>query len=121
MKQIKKAEQKSNRMYGMIGMGALFLVGVVFGFVLNGSDRINHSIMTEEQCQELTVKLSRAVEFARYDEIETLNKIYSENCLNRDFEQPKKHEERVEKQKLSETTCEAIEELLKNNLNREDS
>lgn len=121
MKQIKKAEQKSNHMYGMIGMVALFLVGAIFGFILNGSDRMNRSIMTEKQCQELTDKMGWAIRDGRYEDIEKLNAIYSENCLNRDFQQPKKHEEKVAEQKLPETTCEVIEELLKQNLNREDS
>jgi hypothetical protein len=34
------------RVYGIFGMVGLFLMGVMIGFILNGSDRINHSTMS---------------------------------------------------------------------------
>ena len=37
--------EMNNRVYGIVGLGALFLVGMVFGFILNGSDRPNPSMM----------------------------------------------------------------------------
>ena len=120
MRKIKSENYKRNRIYGIIGMVALFLVGVIFGFVLNGADRPNKSVMTEEQCHILTVKLSNAINNSRYDEIETLNKIYSENCLDRVF--PKKaQEEQVEKIKMPETTCGQIERILGERLYSVDS
>jgi len=119
MKKISDKIYDKNRVYGIVGLVGLFMVGVIFGFVINGADRVNRSIMTEEQCQTLTIKLSNAVNNSRYDDIEKLNKIYSENCLDRQFRktQPKP----VVEEKLPDTTCEAIEALLKNELVVENS
>ena len=120
MKNTSKENYRKNRVYGIIGMVALFMVGAIFGFVLNGADRPNRSVMTEEQCQTLTIKLSNAVNNSRYDEIEILNKIYSQNCLDRVF--PKKvKEEQVEKTKMPETTCGQIQRILSERLYSVDS
>jgi hypothetical protein len=116
VQKIQTVNKKSNRVYGMIGMVALFLVGVIFGFIINGSDRINRSIMTEEQCEMLADKMESAVRGNNFDDIRTLNKIYSENCLNRVFP---KLTHKVKEEKLPETTCEVIEELLKRELEPE--
>lgn len=102
-------ESKKYRVYGVIGMVGVFLIGALVGFVLNGTDRPNNSIMTKEQCEFLTQKMSDAINHDRYEEIGQLNKIYSENCLGRNFEQP---QQKVEEQKLQKTTCEKIESLL---------
>jgi len=104
-------ENKKYRVYGTIGMIALFLMGAMVGFILNGSDRINHSIMTKNQCEYLSVKMQRAIENNNYEEIGQLNKIYSENCLDRRFDAPKP-EPKVEEDKLPESTCGKIEQLL---------
>lgn len=111
MKKIQNTENKKYRVYGVIGMVALVLVGVIIGYVLNGSDRVNQSIMTKEQCEMLADKMEGAVRTNRFDDIRTLNKIYSENCLNREFDSTKQ-QPKVEDKKLTETTCEKIEILL---------
>jgi len=103
-------EYKKYRVYGIIGMVGLFLMGVVIGFMLNGSDRINHSIMTKSQCEYLSVKMQYAVESNDYEAIGQLNKIYSENCLDRNFDEPKP-QPKVEG-KTPESTCGKIEQLL---------
>ena len=111
MKNIKNNEYKKYRLYGTIGMVGLFLMGALVGFILNGSDRINHSIMTKSQCEFLSVKMQRAIENNNYEEIGQLNKIYSENCLNRNFNEPKP-QPRTDENKTPETTCGKIEQLL---------
>ena len=115
MKKIKNTEYKKYRLYGTIGMVALFLMGVMVGFIINGSDRINHSIMTKGQCNDISDRIIMAARNNQPDLIEQLNKVYSENCLNRVFEQPKP-QPRME-EKLPETTCGKIESLLSERLN----
>lgn len=111
MKNIQKNEYKKYRTYGIIGLVGVFLMGALVGFILNGSDRINHSIMTKSQCERLTDKMSSAISNNRYEEIGQLNKIYSENCLDRNFDEPKP-EQKVEENKMPESTCGKIESLL---------
>lgn len=111
MKNIKNNEYKKYRLYGTIGMVGLFLMGGLVGFILNGSDRINYSIMTKSQCERLTDKMSDAIYNNNYEEIGQLNKIYSENCLDRDFNEPKP-QPITEENKTQETTCGKIEQLL---------
>ena len=118
-KETTTTEQKSNRVYGIIGMVALFLVGVIFGYVINGSDRVNRSNMSQSQCGEIANRIVNAAYNANPDLIEQLNKVYSENCLNREFKQPKP-QPKIEKKKLPETTCGKIEMLLKDRLNSVD-
>ena len=103
-------EYKKYRVYGIIGMVGLFLMGVVIGFMLNGSDRINHSIMTKSQCEYLSVKMQYAVESNDYEAIGQLNKIYSENCLDRNFNEPKPQSKF--EGKTPESTCGQIERIL---------
>ena len=104
-------EYKNYRVYGIVGMVTLFLMGAIFGFIINGSDRINHSIMTEDQCKELSKKMWSAINNNRYEEIGQLNKIYSENCLDRVFEHPKPRPD-IEENKTPKTTCGQIERIL---------
>lgn len=111
MKNIQKNEYKKYRTYGIIGLVGVFLMGALVGFILNGSDRINHSIMTKSQCERLTDKMSSAISNNRYEEIGQLNKIYSENCLDRNFDEPKP-QPKTEENKMPETTCGKIESLL---------
>ena len=47
------SEQKTNRVYGIIGMVALFLIGVMFGYIINGSDHVNRSTMSKQDCRNL--------------------------------------------------------------------
>lgn len=114
MKHKKNDEYKKYRTYGIIGLVGVFLMGALVGFILNGSDRTNHSIMTKNQCEYLSVKMQRAIENNNYEEIGQLNKIYSENCLDRFFDEPKPQPKMEEK--LPETTCGKIEMLLKERL-----
>ncbi len=107
---ISNNEYKKYRLYGIIGMVTVFLMGALVGFILNGSDRTNHSIMTKAQCEILTDKMSSAINNNNYEEIGQLNKIYSENCLGRNFNEPKP-QPRME-EKSPETTCGKIESLL---------
>ena len=116
---ISNNEYKKYRLYGIIGMVTVFLMGALVGFILNGSDRTNHSIMTKAQCEKLSEKMSDAIWYNRYEEIGQLNKIYSENCLGRNFNEPKP-QPRME-EKSPETTCGKIEYVLSSYLNcRED-
>ena len=124
MKRIKYENNRKNTVYGIIGLIALFLIGAIFGFIINGSDRVNNSSMTEMQCEEISKRVTRALDNYDYNTVEKLNKLYSENCLNRNFRksqpQPNKIVD-VVKAKLPETTCGAVEQLLKNELYDEDS
>lgn len=123
MKKIIKTNDTKNRVYGVIGMVALFLMGAIFGYIINGSDRVNHSMMSERQCTELQDQIMNMVRNVHaYDaqKIAQLDKMFSENCNNRDFGkntvQPKPQPKPVEEEKLPDTTCEAIEKLLKDEL-----
>ena len=109
-------EHKKNRLYGIIGMVMLFFVGVIFGYVINGSDHVNRSIMSEAECKNLVGNIKYLMQTNQYDQLKLANEIYSENCLNRDFEQPK-----IEEKKLPSATCGKIEEILSKRLNPADS
>ena len=109
-------KNKQNHIYGIIGLVALFLVGGMLGYIANGVIHTNKSVMTEQQCIELSGKISKALSWGKYDELERLNKIYSENCNDRNFDVPEqKAEEQTEK--LPSVTCEAVETLLLKRLN----
>jgi len=114
---ITKTEQKKNRVYGIIGMVGLFLVGVIFGYIINGSDHVNRSTMSQNQCKDIANEIMNAAYNNRPDLIEQLNKVYSMNCLNREFEQPKPQPQpKLQDKKLPDTTCGKIEMLLTNRL-----
>lgn len=117
---MKNTENKKHHVYGVFGMVGLFLMGTIVGFVLNGSDHINHSAMSKNDCNQIAGKIIWAANNNDADLIEQLNKVYSENCLNRVFEQPKP-QPKMEEKKLPEKTCEAVEELLAQQLNPENS
>ncbi len=111
--EIKNTEATKNRVYGIIGMVGLFLVGVIFGYVINGSDRVNRSMMSQSQCRDIASEIMLAARNRQPDLIEQLNKVYSMNCLNREFEQPKPQPQpKVKDKKLPDTTCGKIETLL---------
>ena len=114
-------ENKKNPVYGIIGAIALVIIGGIAGYVINGSDRINHSTMSKSQCNDISDRIVIAARNNQPDLIAQLNKVYSENCLNREFDEPKPQPKPVGEKKLPETTCAAVEELLKQNLNSENS
>jgi hypothetical protein len=105
-------KNKQNHIYGIIGLGALFLVGGMLGYIANGVIHTNKSVMTEQQCIELSGKISKALSWGKYDELERLNKIFSENCNDRNFDVPEQKEEEEKTAKLPSVTCEAVEKLL---------
>ncbi len=111
-------ENKKNPVYGIIGAIALVIIGGIAGYVINGSDRINHSTMSKSQCNDISDRIVIAARNNQPDLIAQLNKVYSENCLNREFDEPKP-QPKPDAKKLPETTCAAVEELLKQNLNSE--
>ena len=117
---MKENQNKKSGVYGVIGAIALVLIGGIAGYVINGSDRVNHSTMTETQCKDLARKIVNATADVEPDFIAQLNKVYSENCLNRDFAQTKP-QPKVEVKQLPQETCAAIEELLKAQLADENS
>ena len=117
---MKENQNKKSGVYGVIGAIALVLIGGIAGYVINGSDRVNHSTMTETQCKDLARKIVNATADVEPDFIAQLNKVYSENCLNRDFAQTKP-QPKVEVKQLPQETCVAIEELLKAQLADENS
>ena len=80
------AEYKHYRLYGIIGLVAVFLMGGLVGFIVNGSDRINHSTMSKNDCNMIASRIIEAARNNQPDLIEQLNKVYSENCLDRAFE-----------------------------------
>jgi len=115
---MKKTENKKMYpVYGVIGMIGLFLVGIIVGYIFNGADHINKSGMSELQCKRISEAIISQTNKLEPDAdvIAQLNKVYSENCLNRVFEQPKP-QPKVEEKKLPEKTCEAIEELIKRDI-----
>ena len=126
MKNIKPNDTRKNTVYGIIGLIALFLVGAIFGFIINGSDRVNNSSMTKKQCDDIAFRIVDAANHNNPDLLAQLNKVFSENCNNRRFKmdkvqsQPKPQPVKA-KNKLPETTCGAIEELLKQELSDENS
>ena len=105
-------KNKQNHIYGIIGLVALFLVGGMLGYIANGVIHTNKSVMTEQQCIELSGKISKALSWGKYDELERLNKIFSENCNDRNFDVPEQKEEEEKTAKLPSVTCEAVEKLL---------
>jgi hypothetical protein len=109
-----KNVKKSYHIYGIVGMVGLFLMGLIVGFILNGSDHVNHSTMTESQCNSLAGQIMYAANTNSPELIEQLNKVYSENCLNRVFEQPKPQPKLEEHKlpKVPDTTCGKIEYVL---------
>lgn len=119
---MKENQNKKSGVYGVIGAIALVLIGGIAGYVINGSDRVNHSTMTETQCKDLARKIVNATADVEPDFIAQLNKVYSENCLDREFEQPKPQPQpKEEERKLPETTCGQIEMLLQDRLQPADS
>lgn len=113
---MKKTENKKMYpVYGVIGMVILFLMGAIFGYIINGSDRINRSTMSLQDCNNIASRIMNAARDNQPDLIEQLNKVYSMNCLNREFEQPKP-EPKAEEKKLPDTACGKIEMLLKERL-----
>ena len=107
----KQENKKRYSVYGIVGLVILFLMGMIVGFILNGSDRVNHSTMTKYQCNDIANKIMVAATNQQPDLIAQLNKVYSENCLNRVFEEPKP-QPKVEEKKIPDTTCGKIEMLL---------
>jgi len=116
---MKEYQNKKSSIYTIIGMGGLLLFGVVIGFIINGSDRINRSTMSLQNCNNIASKIIDAARANEPNLIEQLNKVYSENCLNREFEQPKP-QPKPEEKKLPDTTCGKIESLLTERLNPAD-
>lgn len=110
--------KKMYPVYGVIGMIALFLVGGIVGYIINGSNRANHSTMSVQDCNNIARRITYAADDNNPALIEQLNKVYSENCLNREFEQPKPNPQpKAEDKKLPESTCGKIETLLERQLN----
>ena len=117
---MKENQNKKSGVYGVIGAIALVLIGGIAGYIINGSDHVNRSIMTEEQCEKLSKEINYLISSSRYDDLEKLNKVYSANCLDRDFEESKP-QPKAEVKQLPQETCAAIEELLKAQLDDENS
>ena len=112
---IKQEYKKRYSVYGIVGLVGLFLVGVIVGFILNGSDRVNHSTMSKYDCNQIAARIINAANNNKPDLIAELNKVYSENCLDRAFEEPKP-QPKQENKKLPEKTCGQIEILLQKRL-----
>lgn len=107
-----KTPQKQNHVYSIFGIVALVLVGGIFGYIVNGITRPNNSGMNEQQCVQLSNRISNALSYGRYDELERLNKIFAENCNDRNIEVPERKDEEEKTEKLPSVTCEAVETLL---------
>lgn len=113
--------EMKNHVYGIIGLVGLFLVGGMLGYTLNGSGHLRNASMSKSQCDQISESIVYAARnSANADKIAELNKLYSENCVDRIFEQPKP-QPKPEEKKLPETNCEAVEELLEQTLNDENT
>lgn len=116
MKNTSTKNNSQKRVYGVIGMVALFLMGGIFGFIINGSDRVNNSVMSKHHCDILASRIIDAANHNNPNLLAELNKVFSENCNNRDFRdepKPVQAQSEVKPEKLPDTTCAAIEKLLK--------
>ena len=112
--------EMKNHVYGIIGLVGLFLVGGMLGYTLNGSSNLRNASMSKSQCDQIAESIVYAARNgANADKIGELNKLYSENCVDRIFEKPKP-QPKPEVKKLPESNCEAIEELLEEGLRDED-
>nr|MBQ0091364.1 hypothetical protein [Candidatus Enterousia merdequi] len=111
--------KKSYYIFSIIGMIGVLLIGGVIGFTLNNfSNNSIHSTMTKKDCDKITEQIINAGYNNKTELIEELNEVYSENCKNRIFEEPKTIEEpKPEEKNLPETTCGKIEMLLLERLN----
>ncbi|MBR3511004.1 MAG: hypothetical protein IKN73_02990 [Alphaproteobacteria bacterium] len=111
-----------NHIYGIIGLVGLFLVGGMLGYTLNGSGHLRTATMSKSDCRDISNQIIRAAAnpMPNPEFLAQLNKVYSENCVDRIFEQPKP-QPKPEVKKLSEINCEAVEELLKQTLNDENT
>lgn len=108
---MKKTENKRNGVYGVIGMIALFLIGCVVGFIVNGTTRVNDSLMTKKQCNELAEHILGVSYQNQPELLEQLNKVFSENCNDRNLvEQKSESKVLIENEPLA--TCKAIENHL---------
>lgn len=113
-----KTPQKQNHIYSIISIVALVLVGGILGYIVNGVTRPNNSGMNEQQCMQLSNRISNALSYGRYDELERLNKIFAESCSDINIEVPERKAE--ETAKLPSVTCEAVETLLLKRLDDSD-
>lgn len=108
--------------YGIIGMLGILIFGIAIGFIINGTTRINHSSMTMEQCQQISNKIINAADNNDPDLLRQLNAIFSENCVDRKFRQPKRFNKakfmpKNTKVKPSGVTCDRIESVWLQRLN----
>lgn len=109
--------EKKYRLYGIIGMIAVFLIGSFVGFIFNGSG-VKHSVMSENQCRTIHLRIDDAIRYSNYDTFEKLSKLYESNCSNYDFsKQEQKKQEESKAEKSPKTTCEKIEYVLLAQLN----
>lgn len=115
-----KTPQKQNHIYSIFGIVALVLVGGILGYIINGVTRPNNSGMNEQQCVQLSGKISNALAWGRYDELERLNKIFAESCSDKNIEVPERKAEEEKTAKLPSVTCEAVETLLLKRLDDSD-
>ena len=109
-----KAEYKKYRLYGIIGMVGLFLVGVIVGLGLHTNTIIKNSVMNESQCRTIYRRMDDAIKYSNYDSFEKLSKMFAANCSTYNFDNNTENvvQESVSENKMPETTCGKIEMLL---------
>jgi hypothetical protein len=120
MKNITNTQNKRYSIYGVIGMVALLLIGIMIGYIINGSVHTNRSIMPKLDCNKIADEIMLAARNNKPDLIEQLNKVYSENCLDRNFEEHKSATKTPDK-KLPDATCGKIEVLLTDKIHNTNS
>lgn len=117
MKDEKIYVSKRQKILGIIALGGLFACGLMVGLgfssnknpiTKNSNERIE---MTEEEC----AKISRSIVYSDNldaEKLKALTLVYENNCAGRMVVKKEKLNYVHEVEKLSEETCEAVEELL---------
>ncbi|MCQ2562852.1 MAG: hypothetical protein MJ158_04545, partial [Alphaproteobacteria bacterium] len=110
-------EAKKYRIYGIVALIVLFLIGIFVGWTLDNGKKIHFKKigMPEYKCDEIASQLLNAARSNNAQLVKELNEVYSQNC-NRVVEVKPQQPQKQVVEKLPERDCEAIEQLLKEGL-----
>lgn len=114
----KMTEAKKYRIYGIIALIVLFLIGIFVGWTLDGGNKNGRH---EYNCDKMAQLLQlQALHNTNAEEVKELTELYSKNCHHGIVEKKQQPQKQVDK-KLPERNCEAIEQLLKDRLMSDDT